>query len=250
MGTLKLRLKAYQSSQSLSLFPSFSFLNMGKRWARTFVRGSQTSLQEINLQIITHISRKSQYFPLPYTLPLLTISPSLHCTLSISEFIHGPPSRPSGKESTCNVRDLGLIPGLGRSPAGGHGKPLQCSCLENPMDRGTWQAAVHRATQNQTQLKRVGTHWLHILGLVPQVALPFQALLRSFLFTLQTLNTGLLGFRAVRHSRSAVLNCYADWGCPQARSQKFLNLISCNFCFSRLDVLPISSCFWFSSSVS
>ena len=39
------------------------------------------------------------------------------------------------KESTCNVGDVGSIPGLGRSPGGGHGNPLQCSCLENPMDR-------------------------------------------------------------------------------------------------------------------
>ena len=39
--------------------------------------------------------------------------------------------------------DVGLILGSGRSPGGGHGNPLQCSCLENPMDRGAWQAAVH-----------------------------------------------------------------------------------------------------------
>ena len=47
------------------------------------------------------------------------------------------------KESTCNAGDLGLIPGLGRSPGGGHGNPLQNSCLENPMDRGAWWATVH-----------------------------------------------------------------------------------------------------------
>ena len=41
------------------------------------------------------------------------------------------------------VRDAGSIPGLGRSPRGGHGNLLQYSCLENPMDRGAWQAAVH-----------------------------------------------------------------------------------------------------------
>ena len=44
----------------------------------------------------------------------------------------GFPGGSDGKESACNVGDLGLIPGLGRSPAGGHGNPLQCSCLENP----------------------------------------------------------------------------------------------------------------------
>ena len=45
-----------------------------------------------------------------------------------------------GKESDCNVQDLGAIPGLGRSPAEGNGNPLCYSCLENPMDRGAWQA--------------------------------------------------------------------------------------------------------------
>ena len=42
----------------------------------------------------------------------------------------------SSKESTCNAGDMGLIPGLGRNPGGGHSNPLQCSCLENHMDRG------------------------------------------------------------------------------------------------------------------
>ena len=46
----------------------------------------------------------------------------------------------AGKESACVAEDLGLIPGLGRSPGGGNGNPVQYSCLENPMDRGTWQA--------------------------------------------------------------------------------------------------------------
>ena len=44
----------------------------------------------------------------------------------------GFPGDSDGKESTCNVRDLGSVPGLGRSPGGGHGNPLQYSCLENP----------------------------------------------------------------------------------------------------------------------
>ena len=54
-------------------------------------------------------------------------------------------------------RDMSLIPGLGRSPGGGHGNPLQCSCLENPMDRGAWQAIVHRVSKSQTQLKWLST---------------------------------------------------------------------------------------------
>ena len=43
-----------------------------------------------------------------------------------------------------DVRDVSLIPGSGRYPGGGHGNPLQCSYLENPMDRGAWWATVHR----------------------------------------------------------------------------------------------------------
>ena len=50
----------------------------------------------------------------------------------------------SGKESACNAGDLSSIPGSGRSPGGGHGNPLQDSCLENPMDRRAWWAPVHR----------------------------------------------------------------------------------------------------------
>ena len=57
-----------------------------------------------------------------------------------------------------DIRDLGLIPGLGRSPGGEHGSPLQYSFLENPMDRGAWQAIVHRVAKSQSQLKWLSTH--------------------------------------------------------------------------------------------
>ena len=53
----------------------------------------------------------------------------------------------AGKESTCNAGDLGSIPGLGRSPGGGHGNPLQYFCRENPMDRGAWWAVAHRVAE-------------------------------------------------------------------------------------------------------
>ena len=66
------------------------------------------------------------------------------------------------KEPTCqyslDTRDTGLISGLGRSPGGGHVNPLQYSCLENPRDRGPWQATVHGVIQSQTQLKRLSMH--------------------------------------------------------------------------------------------
>ena len=62
------------------------------------------------------------------------------------------PGGSGGKESACNAGDLGLIPGLGRSPGEGNGNPLQHSCLENPMDGGAWWATVHGFAKNRTQV--------------------------------------------------------------------------------------------------
>ena len=56
----------------------------------------------------------------------------------------GFPDSSVGKESACSAGDPGLTPGSGRSPGEGNGNPLQDSCLENPMNSGTWQAIVHR----------------------------------------------------------------------------------------------------------
>ena len=57
-----------------------------------------------------------------------------------------------GKEAACNAGNLGLIPGLGRSPGEGNGNPLQYSCLENSMDRGAWWAIVHGFTKTRIRL--------------------------------------------------------------------------------------------------
>jgi len=54
--------------------------------------------------------------------------------------------------SAGDIRDAGSVPGLGRSPGIGHDNSLQDSCLENPMDRGAWQAVIHGVAKNQTQL--------------------------------------------------------------------------------------------------
>ena len=53
-----------------------------------------------------------------------------------------------------DIRDMNLIPDWGRYPGGGHGNPVQYSCLENPKDRVAWKGAVHRVTKNWTQLKQ------------------------------------------------------------------------------------------------
>ena len=62
----------------------------------------------------------------------------------------GFPGGSGGKESTFNAGDMDSIPGLGRSPGGGHGNPLPYSCLENPMDRGAWQATVRGVSKSAT----------------------------------------------------------------------------------------------------
>ena len=64
-------------------------------------------------------------------------------------------------------RDEALILGLGRSPGGGHGNPLQYSCLENSMDRGAWWALVHGVAKSQMQVKRLSMHAKRALCLHP-----------------------------------------------------------------------------------
>ena len=68
--------------------------------------------------------------------------------------------------SACQGRRCkrcGFYPGLGRSPGGGNGNPLQYSCLEHPMDRGAWQTTVHGITKGQTQLSMRARSWSHPL---------------------------------------------------------------------------------------
>ena len=65
----------------------------------------------------------------------------------------GLPQWLSSKESTCSAGHAGSVPWWRRYPGRGHGNPLQYSCLENPMDRGSWQAMARRVTKTQIQLK-------------------------------------------------------------------------------------------------
>ena len=85
-------------------------------------------------------SRKNiQIYKNPQALKTLLFKVSPFSYRSFNCFTYSFLGGSDGKESTYNVVDLGLIPGLGRSPGIGHGNPLQYSCLENPMDRGSWQ---------------------------------------------------------------------------------------------------------------
>ena len=89
---------------------------------------------------------------------VLTLSVFVQQILSAYYVLRGLPWWLRQLRIACNGRDQGSIPGLGRSPGGGHGNPLQYSCLENPMDGGAWWAMVHRAATSRTRLKRLGAH--------------------------------------------------------------------------------------------
>ena len=81
-----------------------------------------------------------------------TIFPIVSSSVGVTEGFAG---GSDGKESACNARaagDVGSICGLGRSPGGGNGNPLQYSCLDNPMDREAWWAAVHGVAKSRTRL--------------------------------------------------------------------------------------------------
>ena len=83
---------------------------------------------------------------------------SIHCALVVH--ILGFPGSSVVKNLPANAGDVGSIPGLGRSLGGGHGNPLQDSCLENPMDRGAWWATVHGVAKSRTQLsENIKTLW-------------------------------------------------------------------------------------------
>ena len=111
------------------------------------------------------------FLPFLFLFFLLSISPSFYLPIK-SVFLfrqglhntnicglrcfHRQNSGAGSKEPSCQCRrDMGSIPGLGRSPGEGPGNPLQYSCLENPTDRGAWRAAIHGVTKSQTRLSNL-----------------------------------------------------------------------------------------------
>ena len=109
-----------------------NFLNLKKSIVKTL---QVTSLRDERLKL----------FPEGYPLSLLICN--------IVQDVLGFPDGDSGKESTCQCRRHkrhGFNTWVGKIPGGGHGNPLQYSCLENPMDRGAWWATAHRIAKSQT----------------------------------------------------------------------------------------------------
>ena len=86
------------------------------------------------------------------TIPAEVAPPSSFLSYFLVLSVSGFPGGSDCKESAHNTGDLGLIPGSRRSPGEGHGCPLQCSCLKNPMDRGAWRAAVPGVTHSRARL--------------------------------------------------------------------------------------------------
>ena len=86
--------------------------------------------------------------------PHIVFNTNLTTNWGASQLVLGVKNPPA---SAGDVRDLGSLPGLGRSPGEGHGNPLQYSCLTNLIDRGT-QATVHRVAKSGTRLKQLSTH--------------------------------------------------------------------------------------------
>ena len=104
---------------------------------------------------------------------------SLHSVSIFLILLMGFPGGSVGKESACGAGDPSWIPGSGSSPAEGNGTPLQCSCLENPMDGGAWWAAVHGTTESQTWLTVLILIFHLKFNILPLVFIPIQHLLQS-----------------------------------------------------------------------
>ena len=89
------------------------------------------------------------------------IHPHTHTTFSLLNVLTGLPRWLSSKEVACSTGDtgdMGLMPGLRRSPGGGHDNPFQNFCLENPLDKEAWWSTVHRVVKSQIGLKQLSMY--------------------------------------------------------------------------------------------
>ena len=138
----------FSSYSSVSFLPNFY---MSYTWLFVAVQ----SLRRVWLFAAPWIAacQISPSFTISWSLfRLMSIVSMMPSTISSSVTPFSSRDDSDGKESACNVGDPGSILGWWRSPGEGNGSPLQYSCLENLMDKGTWQATVHGVAESQTQL--------------------------------------------------------------------------------------------------
>ena len=133
------------------------YLAIAYKWLHSSAQGPMHS-PLLNLEVSSGSRTLPSFYPFRLlNLACFPISPWLLLTLStyqpwasqVAQWVKNPPA---------NAGDAGLIPVSGRSPGGGHGNPLQYLCLENPIDRGDWQATVHRISKSWTWLELLSMH--------------------------------------------------------------------------------------------
>ena len=129
-----------------------------------------TAAAPVSISIKRHC-HPGKWYPLPNHSPTAGFLPPIPSSQSdllkhtnlLLIFLYCFPASSGGKEAACHAGDPGSIPGLGRSPGEGNGNPLQYSCLENPMDRGAWQATVH-GSQELDKTEQLNHHHHSLFG--------------------------------------------------------------------------------------
>ena len=123
-----------------------SYMNTDPEYLMLIFRIKLIKINIENLKSAEFLTKLTDGKDTPWTVDVSSFLLLKHAP-QVALVVNNPPA------NVGDIRDLGLIPGLGRSPEGGRGNPLQYSCLENSMDRGAWRATLHGVAKSWTRLK-------------------------------------------------------------------------------------------------